>query len=117
MWPPAGAVSVDLDDFYERRRAAGLAHASAFRAVRAAWRSGDEVLAEVALPESLADEADAFRLHPALLDAALHLAPPTVLDGPDGRRLPLPGPGCPCTPSARRCCGYGCAGRATTRSR
>ncbi|WP_344315655.1 type I polyketide synthase [Streptomyces rhizosphaericus] len=88
VWPPAGAVSVDLDDFYERRRAAGLAHASAFRAVRAAWRSGDEVLAEVALPESLADEADAFRLHPALLDAALHLAPPTVLDGPDGRRLP-----------------------------
>ncbi|WP_262698103.1 MULTISPECIES: type I polyketide synthase [Streptomyces] len=88
VWPPAGAVPVDLDDFYERRRAAGLAHAPAFRAVRAAWRSGDEVLAEVALPESLADEADAFRLHPALLDAALHLAPPTVLDGPDGRRLP-----------------------------
>ncbi|MEU4896795.1 type I polyketide synthase [Streptomyces sp. NPDC044780] len=87
-WPPADAVPVDLDAFYERRRAAGLAYGPAFRAVRAAWRAGDEVLAEVALPEALADEADAFRLHPALLDAALHLASPAVLDGPDDGRLP-----------------------------
>ncbi|MFD8460379.1 type I polyketide synthase [Streptomyces antimycoticus] len=80
-WPPADAVPVDLDDFSERRREAGLAHGPSFRAVRAVWRAGDEVLAEVVLPEHLADEADAFRLHPALLDAALHLASST---GPDG---------------------------------
>ncbi|MGW6804821.1 type I polyketide synthase, partial [Streptomyces sp. NPDC055039] len=38
--------------------------------LRAAWRSGDEVFAEVALPEGVG--ADGFGLHPALLDAALH---------------------------------------------
>ncbi|AGP58966.1 hypothetical protein M271_37855 [Streptomyces rapamycinicus NRRL 5491] len=80
-WPPADAVPVDLDDFSERRREAGLAHGPEFRAVRAVWRSGDEVLAEIALPEHIADEADAFRLHPALLEAALHIASST---GPDG---------------------------------
>ncbi|MFI0820393.1 type I polyketide synthase [Streptomyces sp. NPDC021098] len=87
-WPPANAVPVDLDGFSERWRAAGLAHGPGLRGVRAAWRVGDEVLAEVALPDRLADEADAFGLHPALLDAALHLASPLVLDGPDGGRLP-----------------------------
>ncbi|MGA6156105.1 type I polyketide synthase [Stenotrophomonas sp. NPDC087984] len=80
-WPPADAVPVDVDDFYERRREAGLAHGPSFRAVRAVWRAGDEVLAEIVLPEHLADEADAFRLHPALLDAALHIASSA---GPDG---------------------------------
>ncbi|MGP3940695.1 type I polyketide synthase [Streptomyces sp. 6N106] len=80
-WPPADAVPVDLDDFYERRCEAGLAHGPAFRAVRAVWQAGDEVLAEFVLPEHIAEEADAFRLHPALLDAALHLASST---GPDG---------------------------------
>ena len=47
-----------------------------FQGLEAAWRDGDDVYAEVALP----DEADTgrFRIHPALLDAALH---PLVLDG------------------------------------
>ncbi|WP_413811079.1 type I polyketide synthase [Streptomyces sp. OE57] len=83
-WPPVDAVPVDLDGFYERRREAGLAYGPAFRAVRAVWRAGDEVLAEVVLPEHIAHEADAFRLHPALLDAALHIASSTGLDGPNG---------------------------------
>ncbi|MEV6129541.1 type I polyketide synthase [Streptomyces violaceusniger] len=76
-WPPVDAVPVDLDGFYERRREAGLAYGPAFQAVRAVWRAGDEVLAEVALPEHIAEDADAFRLHPALLDAALHIASST----------------------------------------
>ncbi|MFC5917583.1 SpnB-like Rossmann fold domain-containing protein, partial [Streptomyces pulveraceus] len=40
--------------------------------MRRVWRRGDEVFAEVALPEEAGDAADAFGLHPALLDAALH---------------------------------------------
>ncbi|WP_344318801.1 type I polyketide synthase, partial [Streptomyces yatensis] len=86
VWPPADAVPVDLDGFYERRREAGLGYGPASRAVRAVWRAGDEVLAEVVLPEHIADEADAFRLHPALLDAALHLASSTGSEGEAGAR-------------------------------
>ncbi|MCC4322630.1 SpnB-like Rossmann fold domain-containing protein, partial [Streptomyces malaysiensis] len=61
-----------------------------FRGVRAAWRRGDEVFAEVALAEEQRAEAGRFGLHPALLDAALHMAGV----GPDGEetgpaRLPF----------------------------
>ncbi|MFB7915559.1 type I polyketide synthase [Streptomyces sp. NPDC056061] len=79
-WPPEGAVPVGLDAFHTPRTDVESAHATTARAVRRAWRNGEEVLAEVALPEHLADDADAFGLHPALLDAALSLA---SLTGPD----------------------------------
>nr|WP_159001495.1 type I polyketide synthase [Streptomyces sp. SBT349] len=67
-WPPPGAVALSLHDFYERLAASGFAYGPAFRGLRAAWRRGDEVFAEVALP----GEAGEFGLHPALADAALH---------------------------------------------
>ncbi|MGX7828817.1 SDR family NAD(P)-dependent oxidoreductase [Actinokineospora sp. 24-640] len=70
-WPPAGAEPVDTDGMYERFAAAGYGYGPAFRGVRAVWRRGDEVFAELALPDE-AGAADGFGLHPALLDAALH---------------------------------------------
>ncbi|WP_049653971.1 polyketide synthase dehydratase domain-containing protein, partial [Kitasatospora sp. MY 5-36] len=73
-WPPAGAEPVALDGFYERLAEAGYEYGDAFRGLRAAWRSGEEVFAEVALPEELTDSAGRFGLHPALLDAALQSA-------------------------------------------
>lgn len=42
-----------------------------FQGVQAAWRNGDEVHAEVTLPEDATADAAKFALHPALLDAAL----------------------------------------------
>ncbi|XVS67553.1 SDR family NAD(P)-dependent oxidoreductase [Actinosynnema sp. CA-299493] len=63
-WPPNGAA-VDVGDVYER-----LAHGPAFQGLRAAWRVGEEVFAEVELPV----EAGLFGVHPALLDAVLHAA-------------------------------------------
>ncbi|MGW2426780.1 type I polyketide synthase, partial [Streptomyces sp. NPDC001709] len=83
-WPPAGAEAVDLTGFYEGLDGLGLGYGPVFRGLRSVWRSGDDVLAEVALPEGT--EADTFAVHPALLDAALHaigaggLVP--VADGP-----------------------------------
>ncbi|MEO6085972.1 MAG: SDR family NAD(P)-dependent oxidoreductase, partial [Umezawaea sp.] len=56
-----------------------------FQGLRAVWRRDGEVFAEVALPEQVED-AGAFGLHPALLDAALH-AIAFVDDG--GRGLPF----------------------------
>ncbi|WP_425311150.1 polyketide synthase dehydratase domain-containing protein, partial [Kitasatospora aureofaciens] len=49
---------------------AGFGYGPAFRGLRAAWRRGDEVFAEVALPEGT--EGAGFGLHPALFDACLH---------------------------------------------
>ncbi|MFE1931956.1 SDR family NAD(P)-dependent oxidoreductase [Streptomyces sp. NPDC059474] len=71
-WPPAGAEAVEIAGFYEDVAATGLAYGPVFQGLRAVWRKGDEVFAEVALPEESRAEAARFGLHPALLDTALH---------------------------------------------
>ena len=76
-WPPETAEHVEVDGLYGRLAAAGMAYGHAFRGVRAVWRDGAELCAEVELPEGAA-EAPGFGLHPALLDAALH---PVALGG------------------------------------
>ncbi|MEU8606102.1 SDR family NAD(P)-dependent oxidoreductase [Streptomyces parvulus] len=72
-WPPPGAqrVEVDAADFYAELRERGVDYGPAFQGVRTAWRRGEEVFAEVALPDELRDEAAGFGIHPALLDAVL----------------------------------------------
>ncbi|WP_256082989.1 polyketide synthase dehydratase domain-containing protein, partial [Streptomyces sp. AVP053U2] len=45
-----------------------------FRGLRAVWRRGEELFAEVALPQESVGEAGGFGLHPALLDASMHAA-------------------------------------------
>ncbi|WP_418346931.1 type I polyketide synthase [Streptomyces alfalfae] len=69
-WPPAGAEPIDIEGHYDDLAASGLGYGPAFRGLRAAWRLGDEVLVDLELPDQ--DSADAFGLHPALLDSALH---------------------------------------------
>ncbi|MFD8088444.1 acyltransferase domain-containing protein, partial [Kitasatospora sp. NPDC059722] len=71
-WPPAGAEALDLDGLDERLAGAGFHYGPAFRGLRAAWRRGEDVFAEVALDEGASGEAGAFGIHPALLDSALH---------------------------------------------
>jgi thioesterase domain-containing protein/acyl carrier protein len=67
---PVGKEPIGLDGFYGAMASAGLAYGPIFRGLRAAWRDGDDILAEVALPDGAG--ADGFGIHPALLDAALH---------------------------------------------
>ncbi|MFD0417097.1 type I polyketide synthase [Streptomyces sp. NPDC127108] len=94
-WPPRDAAEVDVEDLYRHLTELGFAYGDAFQGLRAAWRRGDEVFAEVALPEEQQQNAESFRLHPALLDAALHvlglgvLRDDTDTDGAGGARLPF----------------------------
>ncbi|MGW1402888.1 SDR family NAD(P)-dependent oxidoreductase, partial [Streptomyces sp. NPDC002405] len=74
VWPPVNTEPVDLTGFYEAREAEGFAYGPSFQGLRAAWRRGDEVFAEIALPDGTQKEAESFGLHPALLDAGLHAA-------------------------------------------
>ncbi|RKN11893.1 type I polyketide synthase [Streptomyces radicis] len=88
-WPPPGAEPVALDKLYPQLAALGYEYGPVFRGLRAAWRRGDEVFAEVALPAEQHAEAAGYGLHPALLDACLHGA---LLDraGEDAAGLALP---------------------------
>ncbi|WP_030689163.1 type I polyketide synthase, partial [Streptomyces sp. NRRL B-1347] len=73
-WPPRGAQPIDVhpDDFYDGLTERGYGYGPAFRGLRAVWRRGEELFAEVALPDEQRKDAERFGIHPALLDAALH---------------------------------------------
>ncbi|WP_435056394.1 type I polyketide synthase [Streptomyces venezuelae] len=91
-WPPASADPVPTDGFYPAAAAAGLGYGPVFQGLRAAWRTADALYAEVALDAAHAADADAYGVHPALLDAALQaigLGVPGGADPGDGARLPF----------------------------
>ncbi|MBC3988450.1 SDR family NAD(P)-dependent oxidoreductase [Streptomyces sp. AC563] len=71
VWPPEGAERIDIEDVYARMAAGGFAYGPVFQGLRSVWVRGDEVFAEVRLPEENASDAERFGLHPALLDAAV----------------------------------------------
>ncbi|SED25743.1 Acyl transferase domain-containing protein [Amycolatopsis tolypomycina] len=71
-WPPAGAEVLDVAGTYELLAERGVEYGPLFQGLKAAWRRGGEVFAEVRLPEEAQLEAGAFGLHPALADASLH---------------------------------------------
>ncbi|MFE0464214.1 SDR family NAD(P)-dependent oxidoreductase, partial [Kitasatospora sp. NPDC058965] len=86
-WPPAGAVPVELADFYPTLAATGLGYGPVFQGLRAAWTLDGAVYAEVALPESAHPHAQRMGLHPALLDASLHAV---AFTGAIGEQAVLP---------------------------
>ncbi|MEV0408067.1 type I polyketide synthase, partial [Actinoallomurus sp. NPDC050550] len=71
-WPPADAVPLDTEELYARLSEEGYRYGPAFRGVHAAWRSGEDILAEVRLSPEQRGEAARYAIHPALLDGALH---------------------------------------------
>jgi candicidin polyketide synthase FscB len=73
-WPPPGGEPADVTGLYEGLAAAGYGYGPSFQGLVAAWRRGDEIFAEITLPDPSAAAAEAYGIHPALLDAALHSA-------------------------------------------
>jgi acyl transferase domain-containing protein len=79
-WPPQGATPLATATFYRQADEHGhYGWGPAFQGLRAAWRSGDDVYAELRLPVS----PGRFALHPVLLDASMHALgldgiPPTL---------------------------------------
>ncbi|MFI5638876.1 SDR family NAD(P)-dependent oxidoreductase [Streptomyces goshikiensis] len=71
-WPPAGSEPVDVEELYEGFAESGFGYGPVFQGLRAAWRKGDEVFAEVGLGDEQGPDAEQFTIHPALLDSVLH---------------------------------------------
>ncbi|MDC0774071.1 type I polyketide synthase, partial [Streptomyces sp. HD] len=89
VWPPLGAVAEPVEDAYERLGGLGLTYGPVFQGLRALWRRGDEVFAEVALPDAHEDLAERFGMHPALLDSVLHAVLRGVFGTDGSLRLPF----------------------------
>ncbi|MFJ8234055.1 beta-ketoacyl synthase N-terminal-like domain-containing protein, partial [Streptomyces sp. NPDC094448] len=80
-WPPPAAHAVDLTGFYQELATAGYGYGPAFCGLRAAWRDGDTLYAEVEIPTEQEDDVSHYGVHPALLDAALHVTCLPLLTG------------------------------------
>ncbi len=91
-WPPPGAVEVGVDGVYERLADAGFDYGPAFQGLRRMWRKGEDLLAEVALPEGADAGVAGFDVHPAVFDAMFH----GVIDGLEAPRLPFAWSGVEC---------------------
>ncbi|SPM42936.1 erythronolide synthase, modules 3 and 4, partial [Mycobacterium numidiamassiliense] len=85
VWPPVGASAVEAGDVYGVLAARGYDYGPAFRGLRALWRRGQEVFAEVSAGEGVT--AGGFGIHPAVLDAALHAW--GIAEGGDSTMLPF----------------------------
>ncbi|KAB8190932.1 SDR family NAD(P)-dependent oxidoreductase [Nonomuraea phyllanthi] len=84
-WPPADAAPVDVAGGYERLAEQGYEYGPAFQGLRAVWRRGEELFADVSLPDDV--DVTGYGIHPALLDAMFH--PLLVADEAGGLRLPF----------------------------
>ncbi|MBB5855571.1 beta-ketoacyl synthase N-terminal-like domain-containing protein [Amycolatopsis umgeniensis] len=79
-WPPPAIKPVSLGEAYAARE-----YGPAFRAVTGLWQDGDELFADVALPEGVDGR---FGIHPVLLDAAVHTL--ALAEAPDAEvRVPF----------------------------
>nr|WP_246843003.1 type I polyketide synthase [Allokutzneria sp. NRRL B-24872] len=81
QWPPTGARSVAAEEVYEHFASHGFDYGPLFRGLRRVWVRGEEIFAEVELPE--AADVRGYHVHPALLDGALHAKGLVTLAGLD----------------------------------
>ncbi|MCW5254766.1 type I polyketide synthase, partial [Streptomyces sp. SHP 1-2] len=72
------------EELYPRLAEVGFEYGPAFQGLTSLGRHGEEILAEVVLPQDR--HGDGFAVHPALLDAALHAC---LLEGTERVRLPF----------------------------
>ncbi len=87
VWPPAGAEPIPAAELFELMAQLGVEYGPVFMGVRAIWRRGEELFAEVRLPEEHHAQARTYGIHPALLDASLQ---PGVLRPPRLRQMVIP---------------------------
>ncbi|MGI4861280.1 MAG: SDR family NAD(P)-dependent oxidoreductase [Janthinobacterium lividum] len=80
------AHPVPLEECYGRLRAAGMVHGPSLQAMSELWQGEKQVLVQLRLPDALKAQAEFYRLHPAMLDAAIQGTVVLL----QGERLALP---------------------------
>lgn len=67
-------------DLYQRLAQYGLQYGPMFQGITKIWQGEEEALGQVQLPETLLAEAEAYHVHPVLLDAAIQVLAVTLLN-------------------------------------
>ncbi|MGK3986563.1 type I polyketide synthase [Sorangium sp. So ce136] len=70
------------EDHYQRLGAAGLSFGESFRGVEQLWIGQGEALARVRRPDALGEQARAYQVHPAVLDACFQAVAGLLDPGP-----------------------------------
>ncbi|RJL20163.1 SDR family NAD(P)-dependent oxidoreductase [Bailinhaonella thermotolerans] len=84
-WPPPDAEPLDTTGLYDRLTGHGYGYGPAFHGLTRAWKHHDDLYAEITLPEH-AGPTTRYGLHPALLDAAMHV---DLVAGPKATLIPF----------------------------
>ncbi|SDL53825.1 pimaricinolide synthase PimS1 [Nonomuraea jiangxiensis] len=84
-WPPPDAQPLDTTGLYDRLVDHGYGYGPAFHGLTRAWKHGDDLYADITLPEE-AGQTTRYGLHPALLDAAMHV---DLVAGPKATLIPF----------------------------
>lgn len=64
---------LSIEAYYQQLRGRGLEYGPSFQGIEQLWRRDGEALGKIRLPEALISEADAYQLHPVLLDSGFQL--------------------------------------------
>ncbi|WP_017609638.1 type I polyketide synthase [Nocardiopsis xinjiangensis] len=86
-WPPTGAEELDARGAYPALARRGYQYGPVFRGLEGLWRRGQDLWAELTLPDG-GGSVPFHGPHPALLDAALHA--PIMYGAEDDRDLLVP---------------------------
>lgn len=76
------SIELSAQEHYARLRARGLEYGPSLRGLETLWRHDGEAIGRLRLPENTGE--DAFVIHPAILDAGLHVLGAAVPEESDG---------------------------------
>jgi 8-amino-7-oxononanoate synthase/malonyl CoA-acyl carrier protein transacylase len=80
---------VPVSDYYRQLHERGLEYGFAFQGIRQLWRGDGQALGKVQLQKLEAEQAEAYKLHPALLDACLQVLGAAVNESGQDPFLPI----------------------------
>ncbi|AKT40700.1 type I polyketide synthase [Chondromyces crocatus] len=84
------ATELDRAAYYEALADRGITYGPAFQGVLRAWKGAGEALCQIRLPEDVAAQRAAYRIHPALLDASFHVLMAAMVEARDDGRPAIP---------------------------
>src|SRR6266540_3562961 len=85
-----GQGQIEPNSVYEACASMGLIYGPSLQAITAIHRGSGQVLAELRLPNTVADTSGDYVLHPSLMDGALQAAVGLIDGGPESNQTRLP---------------------------